>query len=249
MQSLHGMVTVVTGASRGVGRATALRFASEGLTVVAVARDRGRLDTLAAEASAVGGRVIPRTGDVREASDVQRIVDETESDLGPVEILINNAGVERVKPVEAVTDVDYAEMVDTNLRGVFNFTRAVVPGMKARRRGQILSVASIAGIRGFAEDAVYTASKFGVVGFSDALDEELRPFGIRVGCICPGAIATDLSAPWLPPDDPRRAHALQPADVADALWYAASQPAHVAVGLIVLRPVIEPPHSPMLAAE
>jgi 3-oxoacyl-[acyl-carrier protein] reductase len=249
MRSLAGVVTVVTGASRGVGRATALRFAAEGLTVVAVARDRGRLDALAAEASAAGGRVVPMTGDVREASDARRVVDDTERDLGPIEILVNNAGVERVKPLEAVTDADYAEMVDTNLRGVFNFTRAVVPGMKARRRGQILSVGSIAGIRGFAEDAVYTASKFGVVGFSDALDEELRPFGIRVGCICPGAIATDLSAPWLPPDDPRRPHALQPEDVADALWYAASQRAHVAVGLVVLRPMIEPPHSPMLSVE
>ena len=140
-------------------------------------------------------------------------------------------------------------MVDTNLRGVFNFTRAVIPAMKVRRRGQILSVASVAGIRGFAEDAVYTASKYGVVGFSDALDEELRTTGIRVGCICPGAVATDLAAPWLPTDDPRRPYVLQPEDVAGALWYAASQPGHVAVGLVILRPLIEPPHSPMLSAE
>ena len=104
--SLDGAIVLVTGASRGVGRATALRFANEGLTVVAVARDGDRLEAVAAEAGRARGEFSPSPGDVREAADAARITEEVERDVGPIDILINNAGIERVKPVETVSDVD-----------------------------------------------------------------------------------------------------------------------------------------------
>jgi len=243
---LQGRVAVVTGASRGVGRATALRLAAEGATVVGIARSADALATLPAEAKGLAGSIETVALDIRSPRAVDTAFLDLEQRLGRIDILVNNAGVERVKPLEAVADEDYEAMVETNLRGTFHCIRAVLPGMKARRSGHIVSISSAAGLRGFGGDAVYCASKFGIVGLMDALDEELRPFGIRVTTICPGAIDTSLVT-WAEPG--YREHFLRPADVAEAIAYAVSQPPHVAVGLLVIRPFVEPPHSDFLTLE
>jgi 3-oxoacyl-[acyl-carrier protein] reductase len=243
---LAGRVAVVTGASRGVGRATAIRLAAEGATVVGIARGADGLASLLGEADGLPGSIETTAVDIRSAGAVERAFAGLEQRLGRIDILVNNAGVERVKPLDAVTDEDYEATLDTNLRGAFHCIRAALPLMKARRSGHIVSVSSAAGIRGFGEDAVYCASKFGVVGLMDALDEELRPFGIRVTTICPGAIDTSLVT-WAEPG--YREHFLQPADVAEAIAYAVGQPAHVTVGLVVVRPFVEPPYSDLLSLE
>ena len=239
---LAGRVAIVTGASRGIGRATAEGLASLGAHVVAISRSPGP----PVPSDVDSGSIEPLALDIRVSPAVRDAFSSLEDRLGRIDILVNNAGAERVKPLDHVSDDDYDVMLDTNLRGTFHCIRAVLPGMKARREGHIVSVASAAGIRGFADDAVYSASKFGVVGMMDALDEELRPFGVRVTTICPGAVDTELVT-WDPPG--YRAHFLRPHDVAAAIAYAVSQPPHVAVGLIVVRPFAEPPHSAMLSLE
>jgi 3-oxoacyl-[acyl-carrier protein] reductase len=120
--------------------------------------------------------------------------------------------------------------------------------MRRRGEGHVLSIASAAGIRGFREDAVYSASKFGVVGLMDALDEEVRSEGIRVTTICPGAVDTTLVT-WVDANSPYRSRFLRPADVAAAVHFAISQPVNVVVGLLIVRPLVEPPHSEMLSLE
>jgi 3-oxoacyl-[acyl-carrier protein] reductase len=241
---------VITGASRGIGRATALAFARDGDQVIAVARSAALLDTLISEAGGLVGKIHAYPADITLGGHVERVVEQTLAHFGKIDVLVNNAGVERTKPVEQITDEEYAAMLDTNLRGGFYFVRAVVPVMKARNSGMIINLSSTAGLRGFAEDAVYCAAKFGVAGLSDALNEELRRFGIRVCCIFPGATNTDLAKDtWSPPDDPYRPHYLQPEDVAAAILFAANQPQQVAIESIVLRPTIEPPYSPPLPLE
>lgn len=241
-------VVIVTGASRGVGRATALRLARTGAKVVAVARDERRLLGLRDElGEAAGGAIEAVAGDVRSGETASRAVAQAIERFGRLDAVVNNAGIERTRPLDEVSDDDYDAMVDTNLRGPFNFIRAALPHMKERHSGTLITIASVAAIRGFVDDAVYTASKFGVLGLNDALEEELRPFGIRVCVICPGAINTDLAIDtWSPPDDPYRPHFLQPEDVADAVAWVLSQPARVVVGRIVLRPLVEPPYGATL---
>ena len=245
---LAGRVAVVTGASRGIGRATVLRLAADGAQVVGLARQSADLEDLAATGDGSTGTIASKACDVRSASEVGTVIAAVEAEFGRIDILVNNAGVERVKPVEAVTDADVDATIDTNLRGTFHAIRAVLPGMRQRHSGHIVSVSSAAGIRGFAEDAIYCATKFGVVGLMDALDEEVRKDGIRVTTICPGAIDTTLVR-WVDDDSAYRAHFLRPDDVAEAIAYAVNQPARVAVGLVVVRPFVEPPYSPMLELE
>lgn len=243
-------VVIVTGASKGIGRTTALGFAEGGATVFAVARNQGLLEALAAESEALAGQIIASPADVRQRPQVEKVVTEAQQRAGRIDILVNNAGIERVRPLDEVSDEEFAATIDTNLKGTFLFIRAVLPGMKAQKTGHIINVSSSAGLRGFAEDAVYCASKFGVMGLTDALDEELRGYGIRVSAVAPGAVDTDLAKDtWSPPDDPYRPHFLQPEDVANAILFVAAQPRHVTVPLITLLPLIEPPYSPPLPLE
>jgi NADP-dependent 3-hydroxy acid dehydrogenase YdfG len=245
---LENQVIVVTGASRGIGRATATALAADGATVIAIARPSPELTGLEAAATDLPGSVQTVPIDVRDAKAVARVIGDIEHRHERIDVLVNVAGVERVKSLADVTDDDYEAMVDTNLRGVFHFCRAVLPAMGRRRQGHIVSVASAAGIRGFRDDAVYSASKFGVVGLMDALDEEVRSQGIRVTTICPGAVDTTLVR-WVEPNSPYRSRFLRPVDVAAAIRFAVTQPAHVVVGMIVVRPLVEPPHSEMLSLD
>ena len=244
---MSGQVVIVTGASRGVGRATTLRLARDGASVIAVARDEQRLHALGDGVNGGNGAVVPLAGDVRSGDAASRAVELAIEQFGRLDAIVNNAGIERVGPIDEVSDDDYEATVDTNLRGPFNLIRSALPHMKARRAGTLVTIASVAAIRGYPDDAVYTASKFGVLGLNDALEEELRPFGIRVCVICPGAINTDLAIDsWSPPNDPYRPHYLQPDDVADAVAWVLGLPARVVVGRIILRPLVEPPYGATL---
>jgi 3-oxoacyl-[acyl-carrier protein] reductase len=245
----EGAIAIVTGASRGVGRETALRLAAEGAVVLAMARDRAALEDVAREARSAGttGAVHAVPLDVRDRASVREAVASRASDPGTVDILVANAGVERVRPLVETSDEDVDVTLDTNLAALIELTRAVLPGMLAHGRGHIVAVASMAGLRGFADDAVYCATKFGVIGFMEALDEEVRARGVKVTTICPGAIDTDLLR-WLAPDDPARRHLLRPPDVAEAILWALAQPPHVVVDRVVLRPFSEPPYGPMIDA-
>jgi len=239
-------VIIITGAGKGIGRATVLRLVSADARVIAVDIDANSLAALAEKCKDLAGSVVPVIADVRSRKAVEAAVKEALDRFGTVDVVVNNAGIERVKPIQKVSDEDYDATLDINLRSVFLFARAVVPIMQRQRSGMILNIASTAGLRGIKDDAVYCASKFGVIGMSEALDEELRQYGIRVTYVCPGNTNTDLPLSWSPADDPYRAHFLRPEDIAEALFYVISQPANVAIGQLVLRPIIQPPYSSML---
>jgi NADP-dependent 3-hydroxy acid dehydrogenase YdfG len=245
-----GSTIIVTGASKGIGRATALALAERGGRVVAVARTTSALAELESAAAGLAGEILAAPADITRRGQVEGVVQQTIGHYGRVDVLVNNAGVELPKPIDTFTDDEYALMLETNLTGVFYAIRAVVPIMKAQRSGLIINIASTAGHRGFGGDSVYCASKFGVVGLTDALDEELRQFGIRVSCISPGATNTELAKEtWSPPDDPYRPYFLQPEDVAGAVVFVVDQPPRVTVPRINMIPLVEPLYSAMLPLE
>ena len=190
---LTGKIAIVTGASAGIGRASALALAAEGAQLVLVARRQKRLEELAAAIDALGTKTLVVMGDVREEKIAKKAVKLAMEEAGRIDILLNNAGIGIYKNLVDTSADEYDELVDTNLRSTFLFTRHVAPGMIERKSGTILMLSSMAGIYGFAGEAVYCATKFAQVGFAQALDKELRPHGIKVGVICPGGVKTEFA--------------------------------------------------------
>ena len=236
MTSIEGKVAVVTGAGRGIGRAIALDLARQGATVALVARNASQLEEAA---QAAGGAARPMPTDVRKRGDVQRLFDEVAATLGPVDILVNAAGVGVFGRVVEFSDEDYDAILDTNLRSIFMTCRSVLPSMIARGKGDIVNIASIAGKVGSATRAVYCASKFGVVGFTQSLAEEVRQHGIRVSVVCPGSTDTSFSS------DPNRegksrGKMLSPGDVAYAVSTLVTQEPNSFISEIILRPTQKP---------
>lgn len=238
---LTNKVAIITGASRGIGLATAQALILEGARVFAISRS-------ALPGEAIASVIIQIKADLREPAQIEQAVQTILKQVGTIDILVNNAGIETFKPFLETSMDEYDEMIDTNLRGALLFTRAVLPTMIARRSGHLVFINSVSGLRGFALDSVYCASKHALTGLAEALDEELRPQGIRVCSIHPGATATQLSADsWAPAEDARRPYFLKPADVAQAVVFALKQPPHVVISQIVLRPLIEPVYSDFLS--
>src|SRR4030095_13740688 len=190
-----------------------------------------------ARATRGSASVIPT--DVRKKEDVHRLLDQFASTLGPVDILVNAAGIGVFVNVTTFSDEDYEAILDTNLRSIFMACRYVLPSMIARARGDIVNIASIAGKVGSATRAVYCASKFGVVGFTQSLAEEVRQHGIRVSVVCPGSTDTTFSS------DPNRegkarGKMLSPSDVAHAVRMLVTQEPNSFISEIILRPTQKP---------
>jgi len=190
---LAGKVAVITGASAGIGRASALALASEGAQIVLTARRRERLKELETAVAQAGGKAISVIGDATQEELAKQCVDAATKTFGRLDILINNVGVGNYKNLVDTSAAEYDEMMDTNVRSTFLFTRYAVPVMIQQKSGTILMISSMAGIYGFAGEAVYCATKFAQVGFTQALDKELRPHGIKVGVICPGGVKTEFA--------------------------------------------------------
>jgi 3-oxoacyl-[acyl-carrier protein] reductase len=183
--SLHGKVALVTGASRGIGRAIAVELASAGASVVVGYRSGG--EEAEAVAAEIGGRAVQ--ADVADVEDAKRLVEEA----GDVDILVNNAGLTRDTLIARMSDDDWRSVIDTNLGGVFNTCRAVVRGMMRRRSGAIVNVSSIVGLRGNPGQANYSASKAGIIGFTKSLARELGSRGVRANVVAPGYVSTRLT--------------------------------------------------------
>jgi NADP-dependent 3-hydroxy acid dehydrogenase YdfG len=237
MTSIEGKVAVVTGAGRGIGRAIATELGSMGAKVALAARSAAELEKTAGLIS--GGRASVVPTDVRKREEVDRLLDLVGSALGPVDILVNAAGIGVFGLVTDFSDEDYDAILDTNLRGLFMTCRRVLPSMISRKTGDIINIASIAGKVGTATRAVYCASKFGVVGFSQALAEEVRQYGIRVSVVCPGSTDTSFSS------DPNRegksrGKMLSPADIAHAVRMLVSQERNSFISEVILRPTQKP---------
>jgi len=190
---LSGKVAIITGASAGIGRASVIALAGEGASLVLSARRKDRLEDLASKVRELGGRAVVVVGDARDENCAKQAVATALEEFDSLDILINNVGVGNYKNLVDTSAEEYDEMMDTNMRSTFLFTRHAVPVMIERGAGTILVVSSMAGVYGFGGEAVYCATKFAQVGFAQALDNELRPFGIKVGAICPGGVKTEFA--------------------------------------------------------
>lgn len=238
---LAGQVALITGATSGIGGAAARAFLAEGADLVVVARRDERLRRLADEARAVGRRCVAVAGDVRQEATAERAVKAAMEQLGRLDILVNNAGIGIYKNLDQTSANDYDAMMDTNMRSTFLFTRHAVPVLLERRAGMIINVSSMAGVMGFPGEAVYCATKFAQVGFTQALDRELRPHGIKVGVVCPGGVKTEFALGTGRTEAGVAASGmLEAQDVADAILLMATQRAGARVMEIRMRPMVEP---------
>jgi len=238
---LRGTAVLVTGASAGIGWASAIALAREGADLVITARRRERLAELAGKLEAAGVRAIPIAGDAREEDTAVRAVAAARDQLGRLDILINNAGAGIYKNLVDTSATEYDHLVDTNVRSTFLFTRHAAPVMIAQKRGTILMISSMAGKYGFAGEAVYCATKFAQVGFAQALDKELRPHGIKVGAICPGGVKTEFALGNGRTEAGVAASSMLEADdVASAVVLACTQPPGARIIEIQMRTMSEP---------
>lgn len=238
---LTGQVALITGASSGIGRAIARAFLHEGADIVVVARRSERLEALTAEAHASGRKCVAVVGDVREEETAARAVQTALQELGHIDILVNNAGRATYGNLVETSADDYDSMMTTNMRSTFLFTRHIVPVFLERRKGSIITIASMAGVIGFAGEAVYCATKFAQVGFTQALDRELRPHGIKVGVVCPGGVKTEFAiGTGRTEEGVAASQMLEAEDVAASVLLMATQPDHSRIAEIRMRPMIEP---------
>ena len=230
---LAGAVSLVTGGSRGIGRAIALRLAALGSAVAICGRDPKALLSVAAELQVQAPRVFSQVADVTRSGDVRSLVEKTEAALGPISILVNNAGLGVFGPAHEKSDDDWDRVLNTNLKSVFLVSRAVAPSMMRAGRGDIINISSLAGRNSFAGGGLYCASKWGVQGLSACMAEDLREHGIRVSVLCPGSVATEFSGRG--PKDPSKV--LTAEDVAHAVAMVVTQGPQSFLSEIHIRPL------------
>ena len=233
---LSNAVALVTGGSTGIGRAIAARLASLGASVAICARNHANLSDTAAELKKFGRRVFFQAADVTRDDDVQDLAAKVESELGPISILVNNAGIGLFGAVHEKSEADWDRVLDTNLKSVFLVSRAVVPSMIRRGSGDIINISSLAGRNAFAGGGIYCASKWGVHGLSFCMAEDLREHGIRVSVVAPGSVATPFAGRG--PKDP--AKVLTAEDVAHAVGMLVTQGPQSFISEVQLRPLRRP---------
>jgi 3-oxoacyl-[acyl-carrier protein] reductase len=194
MSQLTNQVAVVTGAGRGIGRAIALKFAAEGADVVCVSRTQENSEKVAAEVRALGRKAWAVALDVSDAAAVNTTAEQILKDAGKVDILVNNAGVTRDGLLMRMSETDWDTVLDTNLKGAFNVTKAFTRSFLKQRSGRIINVASVIGLIGNAGQCNYAASKAGLIGFTKSCARELASRGVTVNALAPGFIETDMTA-------------------------------------------------------
>lgn len=232
---LHHPVAFVTGATEGIGRATALALGRAGWRVGVCARTADNVKKLLRDLHAAGITAAGRPADVGKESEVHAAVRHVETELGPIDTLVNNAGIAVFKPFAELTLDDWDRTMATNLRSLYLVTREVLPGMRARRRGTIVNVASLAGRNGVVGGTAYSASKHGVLGFSRSLMLEVRADNVRVVAVCPGSVDTALIRDQsMHAKDAKRILAAE--DVADTILAALRLPERALVSELDLRP-------------
>jgi NADP-dependent 3-hydroxy acid dehydrogenase YdfG len=242
--ALDGRRIVITGASSGIGEATAVALAAGGAAVALGARRKDRIDELAARIESDGGRAIAIEADVGDEDQARALIETAAEELDGIDGLINNAGVMLLGLVQGADTEEWRRMVDVNLLGLLYCTHAAVPLMRDGGGGDIVNVASVAGRQANMGSAVYNMTKFGVVAFSEALRQECLHVGIRVGSVEPGYVATELqqhneNPMVLEQIEKMRdqiGDVLTSEDIADAIAYSISRPKHVAINEILIRP-------------
>jgi len=242
-QTLTGTVALVTGASSGIGEATALALAARGAKVVLIARRRDRLDSLVTQIADTGGEAMALTCDVSDETQVGGAVQTIKDRWGRLDALVNCAGFSAVGPVLGADTEEWRQAVGVNLMGLMYMTHAALPLMQAQGTGHIINISSTSARTIRQWSAVYSATKAAVNAFSEALRQECTPYGVRVTTIEPGQVRTELvshitHAPMREALEARAAsiHLLDAEDIAAAVLYALTQPAHVSINEMVIRP-------------
>lgn len=238
---LAGEVALVTGGSRGIGRAIAVRLASLGALVAVCGRNEASLresERVIGAAAAGGGRAATWKADVTREDQVKELVEKVSNSLGAITILVNNAGIGLFGPAHEKSEAEWDRVMATNLKSVFLVSKAVVPSMIQRGRGDIVNISSLAGKNTFAGGGIYCASKWGLQGLSGCMAEDLRGYGIRVSAICPGTVATEFSGSGRGSKDPSKM--LQAEDVAHAVAMVLLQGPQSLISEVQMRPVKKP---------
>ncbi|MDQ0769297.1 NADP-dependent 3-hydroxy acid dehydrogenase YdfG [Pseudarthrobacter defluvii] len=234
---------IVTGASSGIGAATARALAAQGHRVFLGARREDALRTLVSDIQRDGGEAECRRLDVTDLADFEDFVEAAEERFGPVDVLVNNAGVMPLSPVHDLRIEEWNSMIDVNLRGVLHGVASALPGMRSRRAGHIINVASVAGLRVDPTAAIYCATKYAVRAFSEGLRQENTD--VRVTVVSPGFTLTELTDRGGNPEVQAAAHAaadqfgIPATAVADVIAFAVAQPANVDINELVVRPTLQ----------
>ncbi|MFC6952689.1 SDR family oxidoreductase [Halorubellus litoreus] len=241
MSEIADDVAIVTGASSGIGEATAEALAAEGATVVLAARREDELHALADRIESNGGDALVVPTDVTDEDDIDSLVETTTDEYGRIDILVNNAGVMLVEPLERAQRSNLRQMVEVNLLGLMNLTHAALPVMQDQETGHVVNVSSVAGRFASENFSGYNGTKFGVNGFTEALRKEVTTQHIRTTVVEPGAVETEL--PTHITDDQILEEladiempTLDPEDIARGIVYATTQPEHVDVNELLIRP-------------
>jgi len=246
-RDLNGAVALVTGASSGIGEATARILAARGATVAMAARRTDRLESLCAEIAANGGTAVPVELDVSDREAAEAAVAHAVAELGRLDVLVNNAGVMLLGPMLEAPVEEWKQMVEVNLLGLMYMTKAAVPHLLeaaegARGVADVVNISSVAGRIARRNSGVYNATKFGVGAFSESLRQEVTGRHVRVSLVEPGAVATELQGhnrPGVKEEIEKRfvdMEILQAEDIADAIEYVVTRPPHVAISEVLVRP-------------
>jgi NADP-dependent 3-hydroxy acid dehydrogenase YdfG len=239
-------IALITGATSGIGEATAMKFANEGWNVIITGRRSDRLELLADKLRSTSIRVFPLAFDVRDRHEVEIYLGHLPSEWRDVDVLINNAGLAAgLSPIQEGDIDDWERMIDTNVKGMLYITRAIAPGMIDRKQGQIINIGSIAGKEVYPNGNVYCASKHAVDAISKAMRIDMLPYNIRVTQICPGAVETEFSLVRFHGDQQRADQVydgfenLVAEDIAECIWFCVSRPPHVNINDMIVMPTAQ----------
>jgi NADP-dependent 3-hydroxy acid dehydrogenase YdfG len=233
LSSLEGKVAIVTGAGRGIGKAVSISLAKAGCRVVLAARTREQIEAVQKKILSQGGDALAIPTDLTADEDIQRLVEESQAKWGAVDILINNAGWGKRAPVVGASLTDWDQTFRLNLRAPMVLAKALLPDMIAKREGAVINIGSVSGKTGEANGAAYSASKFGLIGFTQSLYEEVREHSIKVAVILPGFVDTPLIPPNRQLD---RSKMIQADDIAQTVLFVLTSPATCCPVEITVRP-------------
>ncbi len=233
MQPLAGKVSIVTGASRGIGKAISILLAQSGSRVVLAARSEPQLKSVSEEISSQHGEAWVIPTDLTVDQEMERLVQQTLKEWGSVDVLINNAGSGKMAPVVKAKVSDWDETFRVNLRAPMFLSKLVLPTMMERGEGSIINISSVSGKSGQANGSAYSASKFGLMGFTQSLYEEVREYGIRVAAICPGFVDTPMIPQMRRMD---RSKMIRPEDIAQTVLFVLTSPPTACPVEITVRP-------------